>query len=61
MIPPWDRELRALKSELAYMTAALSLPALVARAQEIAGANGSPPPSGPARSELLEAIDRAAA
>jgi 2-polyprenyl-6-methoxyphenol hydroxylase-like FAD-dependent oxidoreductase len=28
-IPPWDRELRALKSEQAYMTAALSLPALV--------------------------------
>jgi 2-polyprenyl-6-methoxyphenol hydroxylase-like FAD-dependent oxidoreductase len=25
-IPPWDRELRALKSEQAYMTAALSLP-----------------------------------
>jgi hypothetical protein len=25
-IPPWDRELRALKSEHAYMTAALSLP-----------------------------------
>ncbi len=28
-IPPWDRELRALKSEDAYMAAALSLPALV--------------------------------
>jgi 2-polyprenyl-6-methoxyphenol hydroxylase-like FAD-dependent oxidoreductase len=27
-IPPWDRELRALKSEHAYMTAALSLPAV---------------------------------
>jgi hypothetical protein len=27
-IPPWDRELRALKSEQAYMTAALSLPVL---------------------------------
>jgi 2-polyprenyl-6-methoxyphenol hydroxylase-like FAD-dependent oxidoreductase len=27
-IPPWDRELRALKSEHAYMTAALSLPVL---------------------------------
>jgi 2-polyprenyl-6-methoxyphenol hydroxylase-like FAD-dependent oxidoreductase len=28
-IPPWDRELRALKSEQAYMTAALSLPLVV--------------------------------
>jgi hypothetical protein len=28
MIPPWDRELRALKSEDAYMAAALSMPAL---------------------------------
>jgi 2-polyprenyl-6-methoxyphenol hydroxylase-like FAD-dependent oxidoreductase len=28
-IPPWDRELRALKSEHAYMTAARSLPAVV--------------------------------
>jgi 2-polyprenyl-6-methoxyphenol hydroxylase-like FAD-dependent oxidoreductase len=28
-IPPWDRELRALKSERAYMAAARSLPALV--------------------------------
>jgi 2-polyprenyl-6-methoxyphenol hydroxylase-like FAD-dependent oxidoreductase len=28
-IAPWDRELRALKSEHAYMVAALSLPALV--------------------------------
>jgi 2-polyprenyl-6-methoxyphenol hydroxylase-like FAD-dependent oxidoreductase len=28
-IPPWDRELRTLKSEDAYMAAALSLPALV--------------------------------
>lgn len=28
-IPPWDRELRALKSEHAYMTAALSLPLVV--------------------------------
>jgi hypothetical protein len=27
-IPPWDRDLRALKSEHAYMTAALSLPAV---------------------------------
>jgi 2-polyprenyl-6-methoxyphenol hydroxylase-like FAD-dependent oxidoreductase len=27
-IPPWDRELRALKSEQAYMTAALSLPSV---------------------------------
>jgi 2-polyprenyl-6-methoxyphenol hydroxylase-like FAD-dependent oxidoreductase len=29
MIPPWDRELRAFKSEQAYMGAALALPALV--------------------------------
>jgi 2-polyprenyl-6-methoxyphenol hydroxylase-like FAD-dependent oxidoreductase len=29
MIPPWDRELRALKSEAAYMTAARSIPPLV--------------------------------
>jgi hypothetical protein len=29
MIPPWDRELRALKSEHAYMAACLSMPALV--------------------------------
>jgi len=29
LIPPWDRELRALKSEHAYMTAALSLPVVV--------------------------------
>jgi 2-polyprenyl-6-methoxyphenol hydroxylase-like FAD-dependent oxidoreductase len=29
MIPPWDRELRAFKSEDAYMAAALSMPALV--------------------------------
>jgi hypothetical protein len=29
MIPPWDRELRALKSEHAYMAACLSIPALV--------------------------------
>lgn len=29
MIPPWDRELRALKSETAYMTAALAIPSLV--------------------------------
>jgi hypothetical protein len=29
MIPPWDRELRALKSEEGYMAAALSMPALV--------------------------------
>jgi 2-polyprenyl-6-methoxyphenol hydroxylase-like FAD-dependent oxidoreductase len=29
MIPPWDRELRALKSEDAYMAAALSMPPLV--------------------------------
>jgi len=29
MIPPWDRELRALKSETAYMTVALSIPPLV--------------------------------
>jgi 2-polyprenyl-6-methoxyphenol hydroxylase-like FAD-dependent oxidoreductase len=29
MIPPWDRELRVLKSEDAYMAAALSMPALV--------------------------------
>jgi 2-polyprenyl-6-methoxyphenol hydroxylase-like FAD-dependent oxidoreductase len=29
MIPPWDRELRALKSEDAYMAAALLMPALV--------------------------------
>lgn len=28
-IPPWDRELRALKSEAGYMAAALSMPALV--------------------------------
>jgi len=28
-IPPWDRQLRALKSEHAYMTAALSLPLVV--------------------------------
>jgi 2-polyprenyl-6-methoxyphenol hydroxylase-like FAD-dependent oxidoreductase len=28
-IPPWDRELRVLKSEQAYMTAALSLPPLL--------------------------------
>src|SRR6266508_1664475 len=28
MIPPWERELRALKSEGAYMTAALAMPAL---------------------------------
>jgi hypothetical protein len=28
-IPPWDRELRALKSERAYMTAALFLPLVV--------------------------------
>jgi len=28
-IPPWDRELRVLKSEQAYMTAALSLPLVV--------------------------------
>jgi 2-polyprenyl-6-methoxyphenol hydroxylase-like FAD-dependent oxidoreductase len=28
-IPPWDRELRALKTEQAYMTAALSLPLVV--------------------------------
>ena len=28
-IPPWDRELRALKTEHAYMTAALSLPLVV--------------------------------
>jgi hypothetical protein len=28
MIPPWDRELRALKSEDAWMAAALSLPAV---------------------------------
>jgi len=28
-IPPWDRELRALKSEHAYMTAALSVPLVV--------------------------------
>jgi len=28
MIPPWDRELRALKSEDAYLAAALSIPAL---------------------------------
>ena len=29
MIPPWDRELRTLKSETAYMTAALAIPPLV--------------------------------
>ena len=29
MIPPWDRELRVLKSETAYMTAALAIPPLV--------------------------------
>jgi 2-polyprenyl-6-methoxyphenol hydroxylase-like FAD-dependent oxidoreductase len=29
MIPPWDRELRALKSETAYMTTALAIPLLV--------------------------------
>jgi len=29
MIPPWDRELRAFKSEDAYMVAALAMPALV--------------------------------
>jgi 2-polyprenyl-6-methoxyphenol hydroxylase-like FAD-dependent oxidoreductase len=29
MIPPWDRELRALRHESAFMTAALSVPALV--------------------------------
>jgi len=29
MIPPWDRELRALKREDAYMAASLSMPALV--------------------------------
>jgi hypothetical protein len=29
MIPPWDRELRALKSEQGYMAAAMSMPALV--------------------------------
>lgn len=29
MIPPWDRELRALKSETSYMAAALSMRALV--------------------------------
>jgi 2-polyprenyl-6-methoxyphenol hydroxylase-like FAD-dependent oxidoreductase len=29
MVPPWDRELRALKSESAYMTAALAIPPLV--------------------------------
>jgi 2-polyprenyl-6-methoxyphenol hydroxylase-like FAD-dependent oxidoreductase len=29
MVPPWDRELRALKSETAFMTAALAIPALV--------------------------------
>lgn len=29
MIPPWDRELRALRSEQGYMAAALSMPALV--------------------------------
>jgi 2-polyprenyl-6-methoxyphenol hydroxylase-like FAD-dependent oxidoreductase len=29
MIPPWDRELRAFKSEEGYMAAVLSLPALV--------------------------------
>ncbi len=29
-IPPWDRELRVLKSETAYMTAALAIPPLVA-------------------------------
>jgi 2-polyprenyl-6-methoxyphenol hydroxylase-like FAD-dependent oxidoreductase len=29
MIPPWDRELRALKSETAYMTTALAIPPLV--------------------------------
>jgi 2-polyprenyl-6-methoxyphenol hydroxylase-like FAD-dependent oxidoreductase len=29
MIPPWDRELRALKSETAHMTTALSIPPLV--------------------------------
>ncbi len=28
MIPPWDRELRTLKSEAAYMAAALAMPAL---------------------------------
>jgi hypothetical protein len=88
-IPPWDRELRALKFEHAYMTAALSLPvvvpwvhpdqfravarrvnmldpppdklehdaALITRAQEIARDAAAPPPAGPARSELLAAID----
>jgi hypothetical protein len=29
MIPPWERELRALKSEDAYMAVALAMPALV--------------------------------
>ncbi len=29
MIPPWERELRALKSEAVYMAAALAMPALV--------------------------------
>jgi 2-polyprenyl-6-methoxyphenol hydroxylase-like FAD-dependent oxidoreductase len=28
-VPPWDRELRALKTERAYMTAAMSLPLVV--------------------------------
>jgi 2-polyprenyl-6-methoxyphenol hydroxylase-like FAD-dependent oxidoreductase len=30
MIPPWDRELRVLKSEDAYLAAALAMPSLVA-------------------------------
>src|SRR5438034_11681403 len=29
MIPPWDRELRAFKSEESYMAAALSMPSLL--------------------------------
>jgi 2-polyprenyl-6-methoxyphenol hydroxylase-like FAD-dependent oxidoreductase len=29
MIPPWDRELRSLRSETAFMTAALAIPPLV--------------------------------
>jgi hypothetical protein len=63
MIPPWDRELRALRSGQGYGRGPVGARAcavvLIERAQRIACDNAPPAPAGPSRTELLNTIAHA--